>query len=91
MGLCENHTQTSHDRAAMRTQDPARAGSEVLVEGDLVAARVGAQAGHDARLLVIAHALLKEVGLAPVQPNVTASASEFLSKQTCMVVQPTMG
>ncbi len=47
--------------------------SEVLVEGDLVAARIGAQAGHDARLLVVAHALLEEVGLAPARPRAPAS------------------
>ena len=40
-------------------------GSEVLVEGDGVRAGSGGQARHDARLLVIAHPLLKEVGLAP--------------------------
>ena len=51
-----------------------------------MAARVGAQAGHDARLLVVAHALLKKVGLAPAQHAGSTSASDMTHISTCLLI-----
>jgi hypothetical protein len=57
-----HHTQHSCCWGRAHSWGRARC-SEVGVELEVV--QVAGEAGHDARLLVVAHALLKEVGLAP--------------------------
>ena len=63
---------------------PVPGGSKVLVKGDGVRAGCGRQARHDARLLVVAHPLLEEVGLAPAAgPNVLFQSAFCYCRRVC--------